>query len=328
MKPVTWRHRGEYTAFLLFLNFCRFLPVSVGIAMAHALAWMMCNFVPAKLSRREVALANLKQAFGDQYDDTGRDRILFRMWVHLFRLLQEICQLPSRLKLTNSLDIVEKITNREAVLRNLLSDRPVIFLGGHFGNWEVALQLLGLFGFRMGVVARRLDNPLLDRWFEDFRIRFGHQLIDKTGGSNDMIEVLENRGCLSMLGDQDGGKQGIFVEFFGKPASTHRGIALLALRYDAVILVGGARRLEHPNKVWVGFEQFCAEVIDPRELSSDNPELEILERFNRALERMIRETPEQYFWVHRRWKTPPGENRRRPRRKTPNSASENLRDAP
>lgn len=309
-ERITWRQRGEYVAFLIFQGLCRLMPVRVGIGVAQGLAWLMCRVLPAKVTRREVARENLRQAFGETLSEAERERILFGMWVHLFRLLQEIFQMPSRLHLKNSLDLVE-ITNRETVLRNLLSDRPVIFLSGHYGNWEVAVQILGIFGFRMGVVARRLDNPLLERWFAGFRSRFGHALIDKTGGSNAMVETLERGGCLCMLGDQDAGRQGMFVEFFGKPASTHRGIALLALRYDAVILVGGARRLEKPNREWVWFEQFCEEAIDPRELTSDDPEREILERYHRALERMILRAPEQYFWIHKRWKTQPGEKRRR-----------------
>ncbi len=311
-KRTTWRHRGEYVAFLLFQGICRALPVSIGVGLSHALAWLMCRVLPRKLTRYNVAVENLRTAFGEEYDDHARDRMIYQMWVHLFRLLQEIFQIQSRLHLRNSLDIVE-ITNREAVLRNLLSDRPVIFLSGHYGNWEVAVQLLGLFGFKMGVVARRLDNPLLDRWFEKFRERFGHELIDKTGGATRMTEILEQGGCLCMLGDQDAGRQGTFVEFFHKPASTHRAIALLALRYDAVILVGGARRIEKPNRYWVGFEQFCEEVIDPREMTSDNPEREMIERYHQALERMIRRAPEQYFWVHKRWKSSPSATTRRRR---------------
>jgi len=311
-KQITWRHRGEYAAFLVFLGGFRALPVSLGVAFSHCLAWLMCRVLPRKITRFHVATENLKTAFGDELDDRARERIIYQMWVHLFRLLQEICQIQSRLHLRNSMDIVE-ITNREDVLRNLLSDRPVIFLSGHYGNWEIAVQLLGLFGFKMGVVARRLDNPLLDRWFEKFRERFGHELIDKTGGGGRMTEILEEAGCLCMLGDQDAGRQGMFVDFFGKPASTHRAIALLALRYDAVILVGGARRIEKLNRFWVGFEQFCEEVIDPRELTSDDPEREILERYHRALERMVRRAPEQYFWVHKRWKSQPGEMTRRRR---------------
>lgn len=309
-KQPTWRQRGEYVAFRLFEGTCRLLPVGLGIRLARGLAWVLCHLLPRKLTRYDIAQANLQTAFGDQLTAADRDRIIYDMWVHLLRLLQEVCQIQSRLHLRNSLDIVE-ITNREDVLRNLLSDRPVIFLSGHYGNWEVAVQILGLFGFKMGVVARRLDNPLLDRWFEQFRERYNHELIDKTGGATRMTEILEQGGCLCMLGDQDAGRQGKFVDFFGKPASTHRAIALLALRYDAVILVGGARRLEKPNRDWVGFEQFCEAVIDPRTLTSDDPEREILELYHAALERIIRRAPEQYFWVHKRWKSEPGQKRKR-----------------
>jgi len=174
-----------------------------------------------------------------------------------------------------------------------------------------------MFGFPMGVVARNLDNPLLHRWFARFRQGTGHTLIDKDGGSGEMLAILEKGGCLALLGDQDAGRSGAFVDFFGKPASTNRAIALLALQYNAIIAVGGAQRLDQnsapwttPSK-WVKFELTCEEIIDPLELTSSDPVREIMERYHEALERMICRAPEQYFWVHRRWKTPVGVKRKK-----------------
>jgi hypothetical protein len=153
-------------------------------------------------------------------------------------------------------------------------------LSGHFGNWEVAISVFGLFGFPMGVVARDLENPLLDRWFRRFRQSTGHHLIGKKD-FDQMTGLLEHGACFALLGDQDAGKGGLFVDFFDKPASTPKTIALLALEYDALICVGYARRLNEPA-AWVRYELGCEDIIDPREIASDDPIREITQRYTNA----------------------------------------------
>ena len=116
-----------------------------------------------------------------------------------------------------------------------------------------------------------------------------------------------------MLCDQDAGSRGLFVPFFGKDASTFKSIAILALEYRALICVGYGVRLKddfHNNR-WVNYEIGCEEVIDPLLAQSADPVCEITEQFTSALERAIARAPEQYFWVHRRWKSVPRKRRAR-----------------
>jgi KDO2-lipid IV(A) lauroyltransferase len=185
----------------------------------------------------------------------------------------------------------------------------VILLSGHFGNWEMAISIFGLFGFRMGLVARELDNPYINLWVDRFRKFTGHRSISKNGGAGEMVALLERGGSLAMLGDQDAGRSGLFVDFFGRPASTFKSIALLAMEYRALICVGYARRLEHETLPggWPRFELGCEEVIDPLEFDSPDALREITQRYTAALERVVRRSPGQYFWVHRRWKSRPGQ---------------------
>jgi KDO2-lipid IV(A) lauroyltransferase len=186
-------------------------------------------------------------------------------------------------------------------------------LSGHFGNWEMATAALGQFGFPAGVVARDFDNPYLHDWFARWRQATGHRLISKKGGAQDMIAFMENGGCLAMLADQDAGSRGLFVPFFGKPASTFKSIALLALQYRALICVCYSRRLDDDfeNNHWVKYEAGCEEVIDPDDYDDADAVRQITERYTSALERAVELSPEQYFWVHRRWKSVPGQRRRR-----------------
>jgi KDO2-lipid IV(A) lauroyltransferase len=169
----------------------------------------------------------------------------------------------------------------------------------------------------MGVVARDLDNPYLHRWFVKFRQQTGHRLISKKGGGADMLATLERRGHLALMGDQDAGSTGLFVDFFGKPASTFKSIALVALEYRAYLTVGYAIRLpdDFEKSRWVRYEIGNADIIDCEQYTGPNAVREITQRFTTALEKAVARAPEQYFWLHRRWKSVPRERAKRVDRK-------------
>lgn len=307
------RYLLEYAVFLSIISAIRLMPVKAAFGLADLLAWSMVRIVPKKLSRYEVARDNLRQAFGDSRTDAEIDTIIHGMWRHLFRLVCEIVQLPRFLNLYNCGDYLD-FYRRDDCVKALLSSRPVLMLGGHFGNWEVAVNTFGMFGFPMGVVARELDNPWLHQWFRRFRESTGNALISKAGGGPEIAETLERGGMISLLCDQDAGKSGVFVDFFGKPASTFKSIGLLALQYDALVVVGGAYRLppdQQSGTRWVRFNLTTEEILDARDFQGPDGLTELTQQFTTALERLIRKAPEQYFWVHRRWKTPPDARRKR-----------------
>jgi KDO2-lipid IV(A) lauroyltransferase len=244
---------------------------------------------------------NLAHSFGDHFDDAERDAIVRGVYRHFCRMLMEMLHIPRKLHPTTWRDRIE-LSGHEQVIDRLLRGGPVIMLTGHFGNWEMAGYLFGVFGFPPNSVARELDNPYLDRFLRSFRERTGQKMIPKNGGYDQMLEVLRNGGVLSMLADQDAGPRGLFVDFFGRPASTHKAIALLALEYQAPILVGFARRIGPGFRYEVGTEEF----IHPSELSGDSSDVKLItQRFTHALERIIRRDPDQYLWLHRRWKHQP-----------------------
>lgn len=305
MDAQRWRHWGEFLVFRTLVAFLEAIPTQTRTALARSMAWVIHNILPRRLTRYQVAYENLKHSFGDRYSDRELDQIIHQMWVHLFRMIGEIVLMPRKLRLANINEAIE-FRNKGEVLRAMCSGRPVMLLSGHYGNWEMAVSVFGLFGFPMGLVARHLDNPYLHRWFQKFRRYTGHVQIGKKGGSEDMVKLMERRGNLALLGDQDAGGSGLFVDFFGRPASTFKSIGLLAMEYEALICVGYARRLDESTRTgWPRFELGCEEVIDPRECTSGDPLREITQRYTAALERVVRRAPEQYFWVHRRWKSVP-----------------------
>ncbi|MCA9062724.1 MAG: lysophospholipid acyltransferase family protein [Planctomycetaceae bacterium] len=306
------RYRAEYFLFQSLLFLVRCLPVKASFRLADGLAWVMYRVVPRKATRYAVAAENIRTAFGPETPDAEVDRIIRGMWQHLFRMVIEIIQLPRRFRLYNCekrLDFYQ----REECVRALCSGRPVLFLGGHFGNWEISVNTFGHFQFPTGVVARPLDNPWLHDWFRRFRESTGNSLISKSGAGTELVSLLEQGGMASLLCDQDAGRSGVFVDFFGKPASTFKTIALLALQFDALIVVGGAFRLAPTvdgDHGWVRFNLATQDVIDSRDFQSSNGLMELTQRFTKSLEDLIRRAPEQYFWVHRRWKTPADVRRR------------------
>ena len=310
-----WRHVAEYVAFRVVVCLVDMVPVRASIRLAETLAYIV-HRLPRKLTRYDVARENIRQAFGTKYTDAQIDDIIRRMWVHLFRVIAEIVQVRRKLRLYNCADVVE-FNGRDENVRRLCSGRPVIIVSGHFGNWEVAVGTFGLFGFRMGVVARDLDNPYLHRWFARFRQQTGHRLISKKGGGADMLATLERRGHLALMGDQDAGSTGLFVDFFGKPASTFKSIALVALEYRAYLAVGYAIRLpdDFERNRWVRYEIGHADLIDAEQYTGPDAVREITQRFTKGLEKAIALAPEQYFWVHRRWKSVPRQRAKRVNRK-------------
>ena len=316
MNWLIWRRRLEYLVFRAALCVMQMLSVARGREAAEALAFVFMRLLPRKLTRYHVAHENLRQALGPDATEAEIHETIRRMWVHLFRVVIEIAQIPRKVRDDNVLAIVRYDSGRQACWQAFNSGRSVILMGGHFGNWEIANTMFGLFGLPMGVIARDLDNSYLHDWFKRFRQYTGHVMISKDGASNDALTLLNKRGHVGLLGDQDAGARGVFVDFFGKPASTFKSIALMALETRAVICVGGAIRLpdnwqrdDGIGPPWSRFELCCEDVIDPLTMESNDPVGEITRRYTAAIERMVRRAPEQYFWVHRRWKSQPQQRR-------------------
>lgn len=284
-----------YVAVRILVAICQSLSIQQSYAFADFLAgWLY------RLDRRHrrVGMENLLHAFGDRYTEAERDRIVREVYRHFCRMLMEMLHIPRRLSLTTWRERIT-LVGHEKVLDRLLAGGPMIMLSGHFGNWEMAGYLFGVFGFAPHSVARTLDNPHLDRFLRSFREHTGQKMIPKKGGYDEMLAVLSNGGVLSFLADQDAGPRGLFVDFFGRPASTHKAIALLAIEYRAPVIVGCARRIGDDFR----YEVECPDMILPEEWDHvPDPVRYITQRFTRSLEAAIEKAPEQYLWLHRRWK--------------------------
>jgi Kdo2-lipid IVA lauroyltransferase/acyltransferase len=190
------------------------------------------------------------------------------------------------------------------LLQMLVEDRTgVILLTGHYGNWEVGGYALAALGFPAVAVFRPLDNRYFDRFVREVRERKGLRLVDKSGAAAIASQVLEDRGTLCFIADQDAGRKGMFVDFFGRPASTYRAIALLAAHHNVPIAISYARRLN--DRFF--FEAGVTRIIRPEDWAGREDEVRwITQTFTSELESIIRADPGQYFgWAHNRWKRQP-----------------------
>jgi Kdo2-lipid IVA lauroyltransferase/acyltransferase len=250
---------------------------------------------------RNVALENLRHAFGERYTESQREAMVRSVYEHFCRLLIEIIHLPRHLHLTNWRKCV-RFKQAGPLVESLLSGRPLLMVTGHYGNWEMGGYTLGLLGIQTYAVARPLDNPYLDLFLRRFRERTGQQLLAKKGDLDQMQKILSSGGIIATLADQDAGQRGLYVDFFGRPASTHKAIALLAIEYRVPLLVVLVRRCGQALE----YEIDVQDTILPEEYA-DRPDAikAITQRFTTALEQGIRLAPEQYFWLHRRWKHQP-----------------------
>lgn len=268
--------------------------------IAQMLATLFSSIIPI---RRKVLTDNLRIAFPEINDATER-RLAWQMWRHLFLMVMEIAHTPRRLHRTNWRQWVD-IPQVETIIRTMYTARPSVVISGHYGNFELGGYLMGMFGFPTHTVARAIDNPYVDRFVNQFRGRTGQHILPKQGSGEKIEQLLGDGGALTLLGDQAAGdRRGCWVSFFGRPASTHKAVALFSLTFSAPTMVVGVRRKER----MLEYEIDVADVVDPGAADFDYAGVQpMTEWYTESLERLIRQAPEQYWWIHKRWKGRPPE---------------------
>ena len=223
--------------------------VRVAICVVEALPRPLCERWARGLSgvlanrlriRRAVVRDNLRTAFPDMTPERHRE-LAQAMWEHLLLMVVEIAHANRVIHKTTWRKHL-RIHGMEEIVRTLWLDRPKVILSGHYGNFELAAYLFGLFGLRIFSVARELDNPLLDRFVTKFRESRGQRILPKKGSAPDVAQVLDEHGAIGLLGDQAAGPRGCWVEFFGQPASVHKAIGVFSLSASAPVMVCSATR--------------------------------------------------------------------------------------
>jgi KDO2-lipid IV(A) lauroyltransferase len=283
-----------YLVVRVLIGIVQAMRIETGRRLARRLAWLFCDVLHV---RSGVVDDNLAHAF-PALSPAERQGLARRMWEHLFLLVLEVAHAPRKIHETNWRDYV-RLKNEGELVRALLDERPVLIVAAHLGNFEIGGYVLGVLGFPTYTVARTLDNPYLDRFVNQFRGGTGQHIIPKNGGYEQILDVLAGGGTMTFLADQYAGPKGCWVEFFGRPASAHKAIALLALENNALVSVCIARRLDRPMQ----FELENFATISPCEVGSSLSTIrELTQWYTSRLEDLIRRVPDQYWWLHRRWK--------------------------
>jgi KDO2-lipid IV(A) lauroyltransferase len=280
------------------------LSLNASRSLALALAWLAYR---VDRRHRLTALDNLRHAFPGEYSETELEDLVQGVYRHFCTLAIEIVHLPRKLHVHTWRRYMD-LKGGGYVMDCLLSRRPVMIVTGHLGNWEISGHVLSLVGFAGHAIARPLDNPFLENYLLRLRENTGQRILSKKGDFEQIESILAGGGVMATLADQDAGQRGLFVDFFGRPASTHKAVALLALEHRVPLVVTGSIKVGEPMR----YQIVVADVIFPEEYEGRADAVRaITQRFTTALERLVRSAPEQYFWLHRRWKHQPAKARRR-----------------
>lgn len=255
--------------------------------------------------RREVTDSNLELVYG-QLSSEHKSLLRQKMWHHLLLMVCEIAHAPRKIHRTNWQEHFY-MPKRQAMLKLIMDDRATVMVTGHYGNFEVAGYAVSVFGTPTTTIARPMDNPYIDRFIGDFRSLGGQRMLPKKDSAIAVQDHLAAKGTLALLADQHAGGKGTWIDFFGHPTSCHKGLALFVLSAKAPMVVNYTRRLDRPLR----FEMGVTGVADPKLMESEEPPkyLEsvqaLTEWYNVRLEQAIRVSPEQYWWLHRRWRAVP-----------------------
>ena len=262
-------------------------------------------FYKTNRTRRERTLHNIALSFPD-WPVARVEQVARASMRHMFQVFMVDSLATPRLVTPASWPRYLRLGNLQPALDRFIRREPVILVTGHCGNWELLGYSLAVIGYPLHALARPLDNPLLNRWVMGIREERGMRIVTKWGATPVLQEILSSGGWVVFIADQNAGDQGLFVPFFGRLASSYKSIGLLAMRYNIPIVAGVARRLGGRFQ----YELSCADFITPDDWANhDDPLFYITARFNHAMEQMIRAAPEQYLWVHRRWKSRPRHER-------------------
>jgi KDO2-lipid IV(A) lauroyltransferase len=291
------RQRLEFALAWLIIKTIGALPRPWARGAAIALAWTI-YLLHGKL--RRVGMRNLALAYPDQ-SQAHRARILRGVFTSLGRQLAELCLFP-RYSAENVSRVVcyDGFENFESALAR---GKGVLFLTAHLGAWELSAFAHSLYGHPLKIVMRPLDNQYLDRLSRAYRTMHGNSTVDKDDFVRGLLSAMKAGETVGILMDTNmTPPQGVFVDFFGIPACTASGMARIALRTDAAVVPGFTVWDPALRKYRLRFEPAVGLI---RTGNDEEDALANTALFTKIIEGYVRQYPDQWLWVHRRWKTRP-----------------------
>ena len=294
------RENFEYALVWVSLRILGALPRPVSRALGIAVG-IAAYAVMGRL--RKVGMRNLAIAF-PQMTKSQRRRVVFQVFVGFGRHLAEFCMFP-RYTRENAREVAtyDGFENYEAARA---AGRGVLLLTGHFGAWEIGSFVHSIFGHPIKIVVLRLDNPKVDALVERYRTLHGNETFAKEDFARGLLAAMKAGETVGILMDTNmTPPQGVFVNFFGMPACTASGMARVALRSGAAVVPAFTIWDKQLRRYCVRFDP-ALKLVSTGDDDSDATTNTAM--FNRVIEDYATRYPEQWLWVHRRWKTrPPGE---------------------
>ncbi len=289
------QNKLEYYLFLLFSLFFRLLGLKTARRLSGLLAGLFYYFIPI---RKETVFENLTKAFPEK-DNGEIKQIAFNNYKSFSTALIEILLMPylSRFEIENILDTPEE--GKQLILNSYKKEKGVILLSAHFGNWEyIAASVSAQINEPFYVIVKSQRNPYVNNWMNRARTTWINKIVPLGVSVREIFKQLKEKHIVAMVADQRGPSDGIRVNFLGRRSSVYPGPAMLALKTGAPVLFGIAvRQKDYSYKVYL--EEIS---MDNLPESDEDKIIEISQRHTDILEKYIRQYPEQWLWMHKRWK--------------------------
>ena len=293
-KP-TIQHWLEYFALRIVIILIRILPHNVALGLGGFVGKILWHLG----IRRKVSRKNFELCFGEKYSRKESDRILSQSYADFCKSMVVFARLPKMRNRTQRFVHLENID----ILKKLARDnRGALLITGHFGSWELFALALAEAGIKIDVVVGTQRNHIVDKFLVEYREKLGIGVIRVGVASRGILRSLKSGRMVAMLSDQDAGKSGVIVNFFGNRASTAAGAASFALKTGCPVVAGYiARDSTRSGHTHTGFirELKMPEPTDDKEKDISN----LTQFFTDVIQEYIEKYPSQYFWAHRKFKS-------------------------
>jgi len=287
----------EYGIILAIRALVRSLPLSWALKVADCLGLFAFSVIRI---RRKVTLDNLHRAFPEKTQQDC-ENIAKRTYCNFAKTAVEHIRFPINIK---ELRNRTRFDHPELFHQAAQEGKGILCVSGHFGNWEMMAAAIRALGYPMVVVVAEQRNKFVDELINRGRRQMGIEMVGRGIAIRGILKALREKKMVALLGDQDAHEEGVFVDFMGRPSSTPQGPAVLCLKTGAPMICGIAVRKEH------GKHQIFLQRVSHDDLTGVTAEnIHILtQRYTQILEKYVRQYPDHWFWMHRRWKTKPTPN--------------------
>ncbi len=265
----------------------------------------ICGWIAYKIfgTRKKVVLDNLRKSFPEKSEQEIRE-IALNTYVNFTKTVIDYIRFPilNKRKILD-LFIIEGKENLDWIIEN---GKGAVMVAGHFGSWELMGAALAQMGYPISYLVGEQHNKYVDDIMNEYRKMMGIHIIHMGVAVRGVIRTLRNNGMVALLADQNAGKDGIFIDFLGRKASAHQGPAVFAIKTGAPIIFGSTTFL--PN----GKYKFTIKLLTFNHLNKLSEEniRKVTQAHNNLLEKAIRKNPDHWFWMHKRWKTRPSEEKK------------------